>query len=118
VIFYTLKGPCYNLEIHDTKIILVKKGWWRLFSFGPHGLAWDTEQLSNFKITSSKGLLWGKLEWQNFAGQSESFRFMTNMEMVQRIEKYLQKVTVRNCERQLPAGTTAELSEPVLSTAV
>lgn len=118
MIFYTLKGPSYNLEIHDSKIILVKKGWWRLLSFGPTNLSWEMKNLSSFQIVVPKGVLYGKLEWKSFDGKQESFRFSTNAEMVQRIEKYLQKVVLKNHERSPAPDGEAALNPAQLAVAL
>jgi hypothetical protein len=115
VIFYTLKGPSYHLEIHDTKILLIKKSWWKILSFKPHQKSWEMQQLSAFRIAVPKQLLWGKLEWECFDGTSDSFHFSTNAEMVARIEKYFQKVVIRNQERREAVAIQAQ---PQLAPAV
>lgn len=95
MIFYTLQGPRFELEIHDDKLRLKKKGWLSKLQ-SQSTLDWNMDDLSHFEITIPQYLLWGKLEWQNFDGKKGSFRFSTNAEMVKKIEKYLQKVIIRN----------------------
>ncbi len=96
MIFYTLKGPRFELEIHENKLRLHKKGWISKFRKNGGPEDWNMEGLSHFEITIPQYILWGKLEWQTFDGKKGSFRFSTNSDMVKKIEKYLQKVIIRN----------------------
>jgi hypothetical protein len=77
LIFYKLKGPRNKLEIHHDKIKLVKSPWWS--PFGPKD---------------------EKLEWANFEGQKCSFRFSTNMLMMDKIEKYVHKLILKNFQKR------------------
>lgn len=96
MIFYTLQGPNYNLEIHDDKIRLCKTGWFKHLSREPKVIDWDLTQLSQFEISIPQYILWGKIEWRTFEGDQGSFRFSTDAAMVKKIEKYLQKLIIRN----------------------
>lgn len=108
MIFYTLKGPGHTLEIHDDKICLKKRSW--LWIFGGKGSTrtWEIEKLSQFNITIPQYLLWGKVEWKDFAGEAGAFRFSTNPLMMKKIELYLQKRIIKNHQRVIaPAAPVA-----------
>ena len=96
MIFYTLQGPNYNLEIHDDKLRLLRKGWLKHLSREPSTVDWDLASLSHFEISIPQYILWGKIEWKTFDGSEGSFRFSTDAAMVKKIEKYLQKLIIRN----------------------
>ncbi len=96
MIFYTLQGPHYNLEIHDDKLRLIRKGWFTRLSREPRFVDWDLAALAHFEITIPQYILWGKLEWKSFEGNRGAFRFSTDAAMVKKIEKYLQKLIIRN----------------------
>jgi hypothetical protein len=99
VIFYTLQGPTYHLEIHDDKMKLVKKPWWGLFGAKNEIHEWKLEELAQFNIATPK-FIWGKLEWANFSGDKCSFRFSTNAVMMNKIEKYIHKLILKNFQRR------------------
>jgi len=99
LIFYTLQGPKYKLEIHHDKIKLVKRTWWSLFSPKNEILEWKLDELTQFQIAAPK-MIWGKLEWSNFSGNTSSFRFSTNAEMMDKIEKYVHKLILKNFQRR------------------
>ena len=96
MIFYTLQGPNHHLEIHDDKLRLIRTGWFSRLSREPRYTDWDLTSLAHFEITIPQYILWGKLEWKNFDGAQGSFRFSTDAAMVKKIEKYLQKLIIRN----------------------
>jgi hypothetical protein len=97
LIFYTLKGPSYELEIYQDKLRLVKKPWIRIFSRKQETLEWPIKELSHFEITVPKFMMVsGKLEWQTFKGEVGHFRFNTTPAMVKKIEAYLQKRVIKN----------------------
>lgn len=96
MIFYTLKGPKYKLEIYEDKIKLVRKNWLGFF-LKPKIHIWEINQLSQFEITSPKYMLVsGQLQWQTFSGEMGSFRFTTTPAIVKKIETYLQKRVTKN----------------------
>lgn len=99
MIFYTLQGPNYKLEIHDDKLKLTKKAWWVPFSSKDEILEWKLQELSQFQIASPK-FIWGKLEWSTFDGKKCSFRFTTNSMMMDKIEKYVHKLIIKNFQRR------------------
>ena len=99
MIFYTLKGPRNKLEIHDNKIKLVKSAWWSIFSPKDEMLEWDLNEIAKFQIVKTH-FFWGKLEWANFEGQKCSFRFSTNLIMMDKIEKYIHKLILRNFQKR------------------
>ncbi len=106
MIFYTVKGPKYHLEIHDDQMKLKRQGWLNFFLKKEHDQRWDLNNLSHFQITIPQYLFWGKLEWESFDGKKGCFRFSTNSVMVTKIEKYLQKRIIKNFERsQGPTAT-------------
>ncbi len=110
VIFYTLQGPTYKLEIHDDKMKLIKKSWWSLFGAKNEILEWKLEELSQFHIATPK-FIWGKLEWASFDGHKSSFRFSTNPVMMDKIERYVHKLILKNFQRrQNMPSPQAELS--------
>lgn len=97
MIFYTLKGPTYELEIYEDKISLKKKNWIQLFSRKEPVHQWSINELSQFEITVPKFMMIsGKIQWSTFNGETGSFRFTTNPLMVKKIETYLQKRVVKN----------------------
>jgi hypothetical protein len=97
MIFYTLQGPKSKLEIHHDKLKLTNRAFWNIFSSKKNQTEWKLSELSHFKITVPK-FIWGKLEWSTSDGNKESFRFTTNSEMMKKIEKYMQKVIIKNYE--------------------
>jgi hypothetical protein len=107
LIFYTLQGPKYKLEIHDDKIKLTKKAWWSIFSSKNEILEWKLDELSQFQIAVPK-FIWGKLEWASFNGNKTSFRFSTNAVMMDKIEKYVHRLILKNVQRRqnaIPVNT-------------
>ena len=102
MIFYTLQGPNYKLEIHDDKLRLIRKGMMRVLSREPRFVDWDLQSLASFEISIPQYILWGKLEWKSFDGKQGNFRFSTNADMVKKIEKYLQKLIIRNHQQIKP----------------
>jgi hypothetical protein len=97
LIFYTLQGPAYELEIYEDKIRLVKKFWTQIFSRKNEKDTFRINELSHFEITVPKFLIFsGKLQWTTFSGETGSFRFSTNPVMVKKIETYLQKRVIKN----------------------
>ena len=103
MIFYTLSGPKFSLEVHDDKIKLVRRGWWRLLSREPQICTWEVQNLSYFTMTSPGLLKMGRLEWQSQNGHKGGFRFTTNAEMVKKIERYLQEKITKNEEKKIAA---------------
>ncbi|MFL5785470.1 MAG: hypothetical protein ACJ76H_12705 [Bacteriovoracaceae bacterium] len=98
MIFYTIQGPGYELEIHDDKMKLSKRTWLRQFSGRDAVKTWELKTLAGFEITPH--FFWGKIEWKAEDGTQESFRFSTNPEMVKKIEKYMQKMILKNIHRK------------------
>lgn len=96
MIFYTIQGPGHKLEIHDDKITLSKKTWLRQISRKEISRDWELKTLSGFEISVPHYFLWGKIEWRSQDGSKGSFRFSTNPEMVRKIEKYMQKMILKN----------------------
>jgi hypothetical protein len=97
LIFYTLQGPSYELEIYEDKIRLVKKPWAQLFSRKEELDTFRINELSQFEITVPKFMIFsGKLQWSTFNGDKGMFRFTTNPAMVKKIETYLQKRVIKN----------------------
>lgn len=99
MIFYTLKGPSYELEIYEDKIKLIRKNWLSYFSKTPDCHTWKISELSQFEIAVPKFMMIsGKLQWQTFSGETGTFRFSTTPAMVKKIETYLQKRVIKNHE--------------------
>ncbi len=96
MIFYTIQGPGYELEIHDDKLKLSKRTWLKGFSKSEPITIWEVKALSGFEISAPRFLLWGKIEWKTYDGSKGTFRFTTNPEMVKKIEKYMQKLILKN----------------------
>lgn len=97
LIFYTLKGPSYELEIYEDKLRLVKKPWFKIFSKKEEPKVYEIKELSQFEITVPKFMMIsGKLEWHTFNGDTGHFRFTTTPAMVKKIETYLQKRVIKN----------------------
>lgn len=101
MIFYTLSGPKFKLEVHDDKIKLVRRVWWKLLSREPQISTWEVQNLSTFTMTNPSFLSMGRLEWQSVNGQKGGFRFTTNAEMVKKIERYLQEKIIKNEEKKI-----------------
>jgi hypothetical protein len=99
MIFYSLKGPNYKLEIHDHKLKLVRRVWWALFASKNEITEWKLEEINHFQITVPK-FIWGKLEWATNDGKKGSFRFTTNSVIMQKIEKYMNKLIQKNLQHQ------------------
>jgi len=95
MIFYTLQGPKHKLEIHNDKIKLIKKPWWRVFSYKNKTLEFKLSELSEFRVATPKTLM-GVLEWETFDGTKGTFTFTTNAKMMGMIEKYVHKLIVKN----------------------
>ena len=102
MIFYTLQGPQSTLEIHDDKIRVTKKSWWGTLSRQDHVLEFKLNELAQFHIASPK-FVWGRLEWSTFDGAKGSFRFSTNAQMMDKIEKYMHKLVLKNIQREQSA---------------
>ena len=100
MIFYTIQGPGYELEIHDDKLKLSKKSWLKQLSRKDAVQTWDLRSLSGFEISSPHYFMWGKIEWKSVDGTKANFRFSTNPEMVKKIEKYMQKMILKNIQRK------------------
>ncbi len=97
MIFYTLQGPTYEMEIYEDKIRLVKKPWKKIFSRKSESETFLINELSHFEISVPKFLFFsGKLQWTTFKGESATFRFSTNPVMVKKIEAYLKKRVIKN----------------------
>lgn len=101
MIFYTLQGPKYRLEIHDDKMKLIRQTWWGIFGSKNQETIFPLQDLAEFHVAVPK-LVWGKLEWSSFEGRRETFRFSTNSTMVSKIEKYMQKVIIKNYQNKRP----------------
>ncbi len=97
MIFYTIQGPGHELEIHDDKLKLNKKSWFKSKRITIS--EWDLNSLSGFEIAVPQFILWGKIEWRSYDGTKGSFRFSTDAEMVKKIEKYMQKMILKNIHK-------------------
>jgi hypothetical protein len=96
LIFYTLNGPTYQLEICEDKIKLVRRGVMKLFTRKPFVDSWDLQSLSHVEISEMTFMTTGKIFWKTFDGKEGSFRFTTNPQMMKKIEAYLQKRVLKN----------------------
>lgn len=97
MIFYTLQGPKYELEIHEDRIKLIKKSWMYFLTRSTEVRIWDIKDLSHFQISVPKFFfISGKLEWHTFDGQIGTFKFSTHPAMVKKIEAYIQKRVIKN----------------------
>lgn len=113
LIFYTLQGPKFNLEIHEDNIKLVKKKWFRIWNRTPTVTSWEIKNLSQFEVTVPRFFIFsGKIEWKTFEGQQGQFRFTTTPAMVKKIETYLQKRVIKNHQqfKQIRPETRAKRS--------
>ena len=99
MIFYTLRGPVYHLEIHEDKMLLKKNRLWKILG-NKEEHVWPLRDLSSFQVSCPK-LIWGKLEWITEDGKKTNFRFTTNSIMVHKIEKYLQKMIIKNYQKKM-----------------
>lgn len=108
MIFYTLQGPKHRLEIHNDKLKLIKRPWWRVFSYKEKTLEFKLSELSEFRVATPKTLT-GVLVWETFDGNKGTFTFTTNAKMMGMIEKYVHKLIVKNNKtRNIDLGTSAE----------
>lgn len=101
MIFYTLQGPAYKLEIYEDRIRLVQKGWFGVFSRKEKEINWSIQDLSQFEIYVPQFIWTGKLRWKSFDGVEGTFRFSTNAAMVKKIETYLQKRIIKNHQKMV-----------------
>lgn len=100
MIFYTIKGPKYRLEIHEDKITLVSNSWFVKWKDQKAVYSWPIEELSRFEIVAPKFfIISGKIHWQTFKGEEGYFRFTTTPEIVRKIETYLQKRVIKNIQK-------------------
>lgn len=100
MIFYTIQGPKYRLEIHEDKIALVPNNWFANWKNHKTISTWPIEELSRFEIVTPKFfIISGKIQWQTFKGEEGYFRFTTTPEMVKKIETYLQKRVIKNIQQ-------------------
>jgi hypothetical protein len=103
LIFYTLKGPKHELEIHEDRLLLMKRPWLKLMARNENVGAWEIKELSHFEISVPKFLMIsGKIQWETFDGKQGSFRFTTTAAMVKKIETYLQKRIIKNHQAHGP----------------
>ena len=101
MLFYTIQGPGFNLEIHQDQLRLIKKNWGFTFSKSSGISSWDISDLSSFEISVPKFLFFsGKISWKTFSGETGHFKFSTSPVMVKKIETYLQKRVIKNHQRQ------------------
>lgn len=112
MIFYTLKGPTHKLEIHDDKLHMHKKSWFRFLTKEPHTNVFVIDQLKNFEVSSPKFLFWGRLKWTTNEDQSGSFRFSTNSTMMTKIERYMQKRIEKNQQKVFELNKTRGKDKP------
>lgn len=97
MIFYTIQGPKYNLEIHEDTIKLVPKKWFKFGDKNTPEMSWEIQKLSLFEMTRSKFMIFtGELKWETFEGSQGIFSFNTSAAMVKKIETYLQKRIIKN----------------------
>ena len=111
MIFYTLQGPVYKLEIYSDRLRLVKKGLFGFVSRKDREINFPIQTLSQFEIAVPQFIWTGKLRWKSFNGVEETFRFSTNAAMVKKIETYLQKRIEKN--HKLVLVPEAKKEEPV-----
>jgi hypothetical protein len=116
VIFYTLQGPGFQLEIHDDRLKLIRKSWARILAPKAEVTDWKLAELEHFTIATPK-FLWGRIEWSTFDGSKGSFRFTTNAQMMGKIERYLNKLIIKNLNRRQTQSTQGpkELKEAFTS---
>jgi len=116
VIFYTLQGPKYKIEIHDDKIKLIRKGIWGWLSPKSKETIIQLSELSIFQASSPSLIGYGKLECSTFNGKKIVLRFSTNSQMMSKIERYMQKIILKNYNtKALEFGK--DESSPVLAAA-
>ena len=96
MIFYTLQGPQYKIEIHDDKIKLIRKGIWGWMSKGMSEYSFPLHDLTKFQVTVPKMFGYSKVECCTQSGKKITFRLSTNSHMMIKIERYLQKVILKN----------------------
>lgn len=77
---------------------LIKKNWWGALSRKNKVQEFPLNELSQFQINTH--FVWGKLEWATFEGQKTSFRFSTNAAMMEKIEKYMHKLIIKNFQKR------------------
>lgn len=96
MIFYTLQGPSETLEIHDTKLVVTKKGITTIFAREDAVETFPMDELVTFEIKAPKFFFAGLLEWVSASGEVKTFRYNSPHEMVKKIERYMQKKTEKN----------------------
>ena len=78
----------------------LKKGIFSFFSKFDENSTYPLNELIHFEVTSSKFILWGKIEFTMSTGEKKEVRFSTGQQMMNKIEKYIQKIVVKNCTRK------------------
>jgi hypothetical protein len=95
MICYTLKGRGHSLEIHQDKLLLLKRPWF-LFFLRPVPKTWKISELARFEMVEDK------IEWRCTEGVEGSLQFYGNPEEIKKIEQYLQKKVEKNATRPRP----------------
>ncbi|MGE3611323.1 MAG: hypothetical protein AB7I27_17145 [Bacteriovoracaceae bacterium] len=116
MVFYTLSGPAYTLEVYQDKITLKRK-WWKVFSKAPKVLEWKLDHLAEFNISHKSSRLWEELKWKSFDGIEGRFYCSTNRLMLEKIEKYMNKRIMQNKhdENHLLVKGQSPLQETIIS---
>ncbi len=117
MIFYTLLGPCYFAEIHDEKIILKKRLWFKILSGPGVTQTWKLEDLCQFTLIKTPAFFWGKLEWKTFSGESGFLYYSTNPLMMRKIEVYFQKRIIKNHQHHFALQNKSKPSKTNLPSA-
>jgi hypothetical protein len=103
LIFYTIQGLGFNLEVQQDQIRLVRKSWFFNFSKTTEVSKWEIKNLKNFEISSPKSFLFsGEITWETVDGESGHFNYSTSPLMVKKIATYIQKRILKNQQRQNP----------------
>jgi hypothetical protein len=98
MIFYTLQGLKYKIEIHDEKIKLIKRNFIFYLNFD-EVIEYSLSELAQFSITYPKYLL-GEIKWTTFNGDQKKLSFTSNVNVAVKIERYMHKLVFKNYQRK------------------
>lgn len=96
MIHYTIKGFFHHLELHETKIVLEKKGLLMRLGRGQQIQSWAFDEIIEFQIKSPKKFLFGTLQWRDAYGKTMRMHYKCSNLIMGKITCYIQKILLKN----------------------